>query len=102
MHLLTREAMEVYHDHLEPNGIHAFHISNNYVDLEPVLANLAADRRCVAYIRQHEPTQQEKDDGIMASPTGSSSPGNPPTSSRCRKHRLAARPTSARFAGVDR
>jgi hypothetical protein len=43
LHLLTREALQVYLDHLEDNGILAFHISNKYVDLEPVLANLAAD-----------------------------------------------------------
>ena len=69
VHLLTREALDVYFDHLEPHGIIAFHISNHYVDLEPVLANLAADRLagCVAYLRQHQPTPEEKDDGIMAS-----------------------------------
>ena len=43
LHLLTREALRVYLDHLEDTGILAFHISNKYVDLEPVLANLAAD-----------------------------------------------------------
>jgi len=43
MHLLTREAMQIYLDRLEPTGVLAFHISNRYVDLEPVLANLALD-----------------------------------------------------------
>ena len=43
LHLLTREALRVYLDHLTDNGILAFHISNKYVDLEPVLANLASD-----------------------------------------------------------
>ncbi len=41
LHLLTREAVELYLDRLEPHGIIAVHISNDYVDLEPVLANLA-------------------------------------------------------------
>jgi hypothetical protein len=41
LHLLTREAVELYLDRLQPHGIIAVHISNNYVDLEPVLANLA-------------------------------------------------------------
>jgi spermidine synthase len=67
VHLLTREALDVYLDHLEPDGILAFHISNHYLDLEPVLANLAADRNCVAYLRQHEPTAEEKVEGIMSS-----------------------------------
>jgi hypothetical protein len=43
LHLLTREALRVYQAHLCDHGILAFHISNRYVDLEPVLANLAAD-----------------------------------------------------------
>ncbi len=42
LHLLTREALDVYLAHLQENGILAVHISNRYVDLEPVLANLAA------------------------------------------------------------
>jgi hypothetical protein len=41
LHLLTHQALELYLDRLDPNGVIAIHISNNYVDLEPVLANLA-------------------------------------------------------------
>ncbi len=41
LHLLTREALAEYRTHLNQDGIVAFHISNRYVDLEPVLANLA-------------------------------------------------------------
>ncbi len=44
-HLLTREALRIYLAHLDGAGILAFHISNRYVDLEPVLANLAEDAR---------------------------------------------------------
>jgi SAM-dependent methyltransferase len=40
-HLLTREALELYRSRLQPGGVLAFHISNRYVDLEPVLANHA-------------------------------------------------------------
>ena len=36
VHLLTREAAELYFRHLKPNGILALHISNRYLDLEPV------------------------------------------------------------------
>ena len=36
MHLLTREAARLYGHHLKPNGILAWHISNRYLDLEPV------------------------------------------------------------------
>jgi len=35
---LTREALAVYFRHLKPTGILALHISNRYLDLEPVCA----------------------------------------------------------------
>jgi SAM-dependent methyltransferase len=41
VHLLTREAFEIYNRHLKTNGIIAVHISNHYLDLEPVVVNLA-------------------------------------------------------------
>lgn len=48
VHLITREALELYVRILAPGGLLAFHISNRYLDLEPVLANLAAELRLVA------------------------------------------------------
>jgi hypothetical protein len=36
VHLLTREAAALYFRHLQPAGILALHISNRYLDLEPV------------------------------------------------------------------
>ena len=42
IHLLTREALDLYRRHLAPGGILAFHISNRHVDLEPAIALLAA------------------------------------------------------------
>ncbi len=41
VHLLTKEAFELYARHLNTNGIIAVHISNHYLDLEPVVVNLA-------------------------------------------------------------
>lgn len=41
VHLLTEEAFELYHRHLKPGGIIAVHISNRYLNLEPVVLNLA-------------------------------------------------------------
>jgi SAM-dependent methyltransferase len=37
VHLLTREAMQLYFRHLQPDGILAVHISNRYLDLAPVI-----------------------------------------------------------------
>lgn len=40
-HLVTVEAVELYQSHLNDNGILAFHISNNHLDLTPLLRGLA-------------------------------------------------------------
>ena len=40
-HLITREALQLYLDKLGPSGVVAFHISNRYLDLEPVVAGIA-------------------------------------------------------------
>ena len=42
IHLLTREAFAVYWRHLKPGGVLAVHISNTYLDLEPVVQAAAA------------------------------------------------------------
>jgi hypothetical protein len=41
VHLLTKEAFEVYERHIKTNGIIIIHTSNQYLDLEPVVANAA-------------------------------------------------------------
>jgi hypothetical protein len=41
MHLLTVEAMALYRQHVHENGAIAFHISNRYLDLAPVVRHLA-------------------------------------------------------------
>lgn len=43
VHLLTREALQLYLRKIKSNGKLLFHISNRYLDLEPVLGNLAED-----------------------------------------------------------
>ncbi|HYW13492.1 MAG TPA: fused MFS/spermidine synthase, partial [Longimicrobium sp.] len=48
VHLITREALDTYLSRLAPGGIVAFHVSNRYLDLEPVVAALAKDRRLAA------------------------------------------------------
>jgi hypothetical protein len=41
VHLLTREAFEVYGRHLKTNGVIAIHISNYYLNLEPLVREIA-------------------------------------------------------------
>ena len=55
VHLLTREAFRLYFDMLAPRGILALHISNRYLRLEPVVANLA-EEGCYAAMVQHGDT----------------------------------------------
>jgi hypothetical protein len=43
IHLLTREALALYRSRLRGGGVLALHISNRYLDLEPVVARLAHD-----------------------------------------------------------
>jgi spermidine synthase len=43
IHLLTREAFDVYLDSLRPDGLLAFHLSSQRLDLLPVVARLGTD-----------------------------------------------------------
>jgi len=40
IHLLTREAVQIYLSRLRPNGVLAIHVSNNHLDLLPVVAGV--------------------------------------------------------------
>ena len=42
-HLLTREAMQLYQARLSDGGVIAVHVSNNHLDLAPLVHRLAAD-----------------------------------------------------------
>jgi hypothetical protein len=42
-HLLTREAMALYRSRTAPDGVIAFHVSNRFLDLVPVVASLSSD-----------------------------------------------------------
>jgi len=67
-HLLTREAVTVYESRLAPGGLLAFHVSNRFFDLPPVLATLAADRQLLAYVRRDSEVPPERaDEGMRAS-----------------------------------
>ena len=41
-HLITRQAVELFRKHLAKGGILAYHVSNRYLDLAPVLGAIAA------------------------------------------------------------
>jgi hypothetical protein len=52
IHLITREALAIYLKNLADDGLLAFHISNRYLDLEPVLGNLAAELGLAGFIQE--------------------------------------------------
>jgi hypothetical protein len=41
IHLLTKESFAIYLKQLKPDGVLAVHVSNRYLDLRPVVENLA-------------------------------------------------------------
>jgi hypothetical protein len=58
VHLLTREALATYQRHLQPDGVMAFHISNRYLDLGPVVAQLAQDAGLQATLVEDHPDRE--------------------------------------------
>ena len=54
VHLITDEAVEEYLRHMKPQGIIAFHVSNRFLDLKPVLLAIAA-RQGLEFAYLHEP-----------------------------------------------
>lgn len=50
VHLLTKEAVQLYMDRITEDGILALHISNKYVRLEPVVAKIAEELGLVARV----------------------------------------------------
>jgi len=59
VHLLTREAFQIYQRHLNPNAIIAVHISNHYLDLEPVVSNLSRAFNYHLAIIDYDETEEE-------------------------------------------
>ena len=51
IHLITREAIQLYLDKLAEDGVLALHISNRCLNLAPVLGNIAKDRGVVCRLR---------------------------------------------------
>ncbi len=65
VHLLTREAIALYVSKLTPNGVLLLHISNNHLDLKPLIRRLADDHSPALTVRycHDKPTDAESADG---------------------------------------
>ena len=44
VHLITLEAVEIYQKHMKADGVIAFHVSNRFLDLKPVVEMIAGKR----------------------------------------------------------
>jgi spermidine synthase len=60
VHLLTREALRLYLDHLAPHGVLAFHISSRHFHLGRVVSSLAQDAGLVYRVRDEDPVSAEE------------------------------------------
>jgi hypothetical protein len=54
-HLLTREALEMYFQKVDDEGVVVFHVSNRYLDVEGVVGALADEGGYVARTQVHQP-----------------------------------------------
>jgi MFS family permease len=54
VHLITREAMKTYKRHISDGGIIAFHVTNRFLSLAPVVEKLALDQNMVAVLVHDE------------------------------------------------
>ena len=61
VHLLTNEALAVYVKHMKPGGIIAFHLTNRFLDLVPVVKQLADAHHLFAVL-----VADEGDEGIVS------------------------------------
>jgi len=61
VHLITKEALGVYLRHVKPDGIVAFHVSNRFLNLVPVVAQIAAEHGAHAMLVSDKGQDSEED-----------------------------------------
>jgi SAM-dependent methyltransferase len=69
VHLLTTDALALYARKLAPGGVLAFHLSNRYLDLPPLVARLGAahDPPFAAKVDRDMPSDRDREDGKFPS-----------------------------------
>jgi hypothetical protein len=67
IHLMTVEAMDVYLKHMKPDGVIAFHVSNRFFDLAPVVKLLAgaANLKSALIVDEGEDPDLSKTDWVL-------------------------------------
>ncbi len=59
VHLITREALGVYLRHVKEDGVVAFHVSNRFLDLIPVVARVAKENRVYSVLVSDDPEDED-------------------------------------------
>jgi hypothetical protein len=59
IHLLTKEAMADYLKHLAPDGVVAFHVTNRYLNLAPVIDRVAKEYNLASIFIEDSPVGDE-------------------------------------------
>ncbi len=59
VHLITKEALGAYLRHMKPDGIVAFHVSNRFLNLIPVVARLASEHKAHAVLVDEESSEDK-------------------------------------------
>jgi SAM-dependent methyltransferase len=72
VHLITREALQAYMRHMKPDGIVAFHVSNRFLNLIPVVGRLANELELKAVLVEDDPpdddnTLRSRSDWVLVS-----------------------------------
>ena len=67
VHLITREAVGLYLTRLAPRGALLLHVSNRYLDLEPVIGNIARELGLACRLQRHKPAEFQRNRGYSAS-----------------------------------
>jgi len=70
VHLITEEAFDIYRSMVDSNGVVSFHISNRFLNLEPVLSALSRESQWVGYRYDFDAS---KDGSALDEKTGESS-----------------------------
>jgi SAM-dependent methyltransferase len=61
VHLITKEALGVYLRHMKPGGVIAFHVSNRFLDLPPVVGRIAREHGLRALLVSDEGKEDDDD-----------------------------------------
>jgi spermidine synthase len=64
VHLITREALGIFLKHVKSDGIVAFHVSNRFLNLIPVVARLAKEQGARAVLVNDDP--DDEDDSLRS------------------------------------